>query len=377
MEVFKNFSIFSFFTIISRLFGVTRDALIASNLGAGLFADIFIIAFRLPNLFRSFFAEGSFTIVFVPMYTTKLKSIGKEAADIFANNVVFILLIILLISTVLIEIFMSSVMSIMAPGIASNENNLVLMTYAAQITFPYIAFISISVLLSGILQSKHEFITCSSLPIIVNVGLMVGSMLGIGNCIETVYILCISLIISGIVQLIVTYIVLKKYNFSINFSFNFVTQDTKIFFKKVVPSILSNSVSQINLIINTAIASTIPGAISYIYFAERLMTAPVALFGVALSTVLLPILSENVAKSDTKKINILANKGLEFILLLSIPSTFFLLTFPHYIVGIIFGHGYFNHEALEYTNKITTNIVTINTIYVCQKNFHFYIFCIW
>ena len=301
MNLLKSTGTFSFYTIISRLLGYLRDILIAIFLGTGLLADVFFVAFRIPNTFRRLFSEGTFNAAFVPSYTAE-KTVSEKNAKQFASKIFNLLLFSLLILTIIIEIFMPSFIHLIAPGFNEDPDKFDLTVNLTRITFPFLLFVSLSSFLSAILNSHNKFSVAAASPIILNIFLILTLLFN--NNINDELVLNISYVvsISGLVQLIILIFFTRKYYFP-NISFKVkINQKTKKFFKKLLPSIFASGVTQINILIGTIIASFQASAVSYLYYADRIYQINLAIAGIAIGAVVLPKLSEFI-KSKKKRQN--------------------------------------------------------------------------
>ena len=219
MNLIKSTGTFSFFTIISRILGYIRDILIAIFLGAGPFADVFFVAFRIPNTFRRLFAEGTFNAAFVPSYASELSN-GKENSDKFATKVFSLLVLILFFVVLLIEVFMPLFVYLIAPGFSESETKMDLAISLTRITFPFLFFVSLSSFFSGILNSHNRFAAAAAAPVILNIFLI--SVLFYGNILgdSLVYYLSYATTFAGLIQLIYLFFYVKKF-YSPKFIFNF------------------------------------------------------------------------------------------------------------------------------------------------------------
>ena len=349
MNLIKSTGTFSFFTIISRLLGYVRDILIAVFLGAGPLADAFFVAFRIPNTFRRLFSEGTFNAAFVPSYSSLL--FNKKESQKFANNIFNILVIGLLFLVIIIEIIMPLFVFLIAPGFEGDYQKMELAITLTRITFPFLMFISLASFFSAILNSHNKFAVASATPIILNI-LLIGVLL-LGKILndKLVYYLSYTVTLSGIVQFIFLYFFVKKY-FSPNISFSFkINNKIKLFFKKLLPSIFSSGVTQINILVGTIIASFQASAVSYLYYADRIYQINLAIAGVAIGTVILPQLSKHVQGNKKDKINLIQNKALELSLFLSIPAALALLIASEEIISSLFGYGSFNELSVMNSAK--------------------------
>ena len=349
MNLIKSTGAFSFFTVISRLLGYVRDILIAVFLGAGPLADAFFVAFRIPNTFRRLFSEGTFNAAFVPSYSSLLGN--KKESQKFANNIFNLLIVALLFLVLIIEIFMPLFVFLIAPGFDGDYQKMELVITLTRITFPFLMFISLASFFSAILNSYNKFAIASAAPIILNI-LLIGVLL-LGKILndQLVYYLSYAVTLSGVVQFIFLYFFVKKY-FSPKIKL-YIKIDSKVkfFFRKLLPSIFSSGVTQINILVGTIIASFQASAVSYLYYADRIYQINLAIAGIAIGTVILPQLSKYVQSNKIKKINLIQNKALELSLFLSIPAAIALLIASEEIISSLFGYGSFDEESAKNSGK--------------------------
>jgi len=348
MNLIASTSTFSFFTLISRILGYARDILIAIFLGTGLYADAFFVAFRLPNTFRRLFAEGAFNAAFVPSYTGELVQ-SKKQADNFAKNIFNLLFVILLIFVFLAEIFMPQLIYLIAPGFYKDPEKLSLAINLSRITFPFLFFICLASFFSAILNSYNKFAAAAAAPIIYNV-ILIGSLFVSQwlNASEALF-LSYAVSFSGFAQLMILLFFVKK-NFYPKLSLKIKMDDKiKFFFKKLIPSIFSSGVTQINILVGTIIASFHPGAVSYLYYADRVYHINLAVAGIGIGTVMLPELSKFVKNNNGTGALELQNRAIEFCLFLSIPAAVALIIGSNEIVTSLFGYGSFNLDSVNNT----------------------------
>ena len=344
MNLIKSTGTFSFFTIISRLLGYMRDILIAVFLGAGPLADAFFVAFRIPNTFRRLFSEGTFNAAFVPSYSSIN---NKKKSENFANNIFSLLILGLLSLVFLIEIFMPIFVFLIAPGFEGDNSKMELAITLTRITFPFLLFVSLASFLSAILNSHNKFAAASAAPIILNIFLILVLVFGKILDDQLVYYLSYAVTISGITQFIFLYFFVKK-NYKPQFKFSFkIDGKIKLFFKKLLPSIFSSGVTQINILVGTIIASFQASAVSYLYYADRIYQINLAIAGIAIGTVILPQLSKHVQNKKKEKIHLIQNKALELSLFLSIPAAIALLIASEEIISSLFGYGSFDQESVK------------------------------
>ncbi len=346
MNLIKSTGTFSFFTLISRILGYLRDVLIAIYLGSGPIADAFFVAFRIPNTFRRLFSEGTFNAAFVPSYSSEMV-LGKNRSQKFANKIFNLLLVSLLLIVLIIEIFMPSFVFIIAPGFSDNSDKLDLTISLTRITFPFLLFVSLSSFFSAILNSHNKFAVASAAPIILNIFLILILFFQSYLNDQLVIYLSYAVTFAGIVQLIFLLFFIRKFYFPIitlNFKIN---NKVKLFFKKLLPSIFSSGVTQINILVGTIIASFQASAVSYLYYADRIYQINLAIAGIAIGTVLLPNLSKYIQSRNKKKIDFIQNKALELSLFLSLPATIALLIASEEITSALFGYGSFDDLSVK------------------------------
>ena len=269
MNLIKSTGTFSFFTIISRLLGYLRDVLIAIFLGTGYLADVFFVAFRIPNTFRRLFSEETFNAAFVPSYTSEISK-KKNKSNKFANEVFNFLFFILLIIILVVQIFMPPFVSLIAPGFVDDNEKMSLAIILTRITIPFLMLVSLTSFFSAILNSHNRFAEAAAAPIILNVVLIIILLFGKALNDDLVYYLSYGVTLAGLIQLIFLYFFAKKY-FKLIFEIKFkVSNKVKAFFYKLLPSIFSSVVTQINILVGTIIASFQASAVSYLYYADRI-----------------------------------------------------------------------------------------------------------
>ena len=350
MNIIKSTGTFSIFVLISRVLGYVRDFFIALYLGSGPIADAFFVAFRIPNTFRRLFSEGTFNAAFVPSYSSQLSK-SKGNAKEFANKIFNILLVVLLITTLVIEIFMPSFIKIIAPGFNEGTDKSTLAINLTRITFPFLLFISIASFFSAILNSHNRFAAAAGAPIILNVLLIFCLLYSNYLNDRLVYNLSYTVTIAGAIQfLMLLYFVRKFYVPKIKFTFT-IDKKVKLFFKKLLPSIFSSGVTQINILVGTIIASFQASAVSYLYYADRIYQINLAVAGIAIGTVILPNLSKYVKKNNKTKTTEIQNKALELSLFLSLPATLALVIASEEITSSLFGYGNFDLDSVKNSSK--------------------------
>ena len=353
MNLLSSTSVFGFYTLLSRVLGYFRDILIAFFLGTSIYADAFFVAFRLPNTFRRLFAEGTFNAAFIPSYAEeKLK--GEKAGKRFADQIFSLLLFFLIFLIIIIEIFTPFLVYIIAPGFYEESEKFSIAVEFTRITFPFLLFVSLSSLLSGILNTNNKFAAAAAAPIVLNIVLILFLLTSFYFDQNIAKSLSIGVTLAGILQFIILIFFTKKFYFpSLQLIFIF-NKKIKFFFRKLLPSIFSSGITQINILIGTIIASFQSGAVSYLYYADRVYQINLAIAGIAVGTVALPSLSKSIKLNDKKSVELIQNRSLELCLLLSIPATFGLLIASKEIVNCLFGYGSFSSEDVFYTSLALT-----------------------
>jgi putative peptidoglycan lipid II flippase len=345
MSFLKNFGIFTFFTLISRIFGMIRDVINARVLGASELSDAFFVAFRLPNLFRGIFAEGAMNSAFIPILNRNFDN--KNDSQRFIRKIYSILFISLIFVCILSYIFMPNIINILAPGFSKQNIDYIFNSCVsmARIMFPFLFFISITALFGSILQTNNKFFPTASYPIIMNIVLIIASFVPyfIQN-LKPSFSLAYAVTIAGFLQMIFLIICAKIYkinmpSLSLNFfSKNFFDSDIKDFFKKFFPAVLTTCITRISITIDTIFASFVPQAVSFIYYADRLYQMPLSLIGTAISSVILPIFSKELKNNRTEEEILKAQeKILQFALILILPAFLGLCIMSKQICILLFG----------------------------------------
>ena len=340
MNLLSSVSVFSFYTLVSRILGYLRDILIASFLGASIYADAFFVAFRLPNTFRRLFAEGVFNAAFIPSYTAANLDNAKEGKK-FADDVLNLLIIILLGIVFLVEIFTPAVVYLIAPGFYEDFKKFDLAVELTRITFPFLFFVSLSSFFSGILNTNNKFAAAAAAPIILNIFLILSLLISYFFDLNFELNLSYAVTLAGLFQLLFLIFFTKHYyKPSVNFKIK-ISSKINFFFKKLVPSIFSSGITQINILIGTIIASFETGAVSYLYYADRIYQINLAIAGIAIGTVALPELSKKIKIGNWNEVQNIQNRSLELCVLLSVPACFGLIIASKEIINALFGYGSF------------------------------------
>ena len=351
MSLFKKISTVSTGILLCRITGFARDLVIANKLGTSHLADAFILAFKLPNLFRRFFAEGTMNFVFMPIYVSTL-GIDKDRANILANSVLLLLLLVLSILVLIFQLFMPDVLSVIAPGLLQNTEKFDITIELARITFPYIILISVTSLLSAVLNAHNKFFTTSISPILLNISLILFALFMSPYTKTAVHSLAYAVIVAGTLQLIWTIIACYKIGFVIKFPKITCHKELREFSKKVVPTMIGAGTIQLSTFLDTLLATFFSGAVSTLYYADRINQLPLALIGTTLSIVTLPRLSKHFADNNFDDANQLTNHAIKIVLTLVTPSVAVLLSCNYDIIYILFFRGQFDLTSVQNTSVI-------------------------
>lgn len=330
------------YTMMSRVFGLVRDVLVAAILGAGTVADCYFVALRLPNLFRRLFAEGAFTAAFVPIFSGLVETEGKAAAKTFADQAFSVLAVVLLAFTALFEAAMPWAMYGLAPGFDAVAGKVELATELSRITFPYLLFISLVSLQSGVLNSLGRFAAAAAAPILLNLT-MIAALLGLAPLMETAgHALSWGLAAAGIIQLAWLAHHCRRAGLPVRLVRPRLTPQVRMLGRRIFPVVFGASLYQINQLIGTVLASLLAeGAISYLSYADRIAQVPFGVIGVAVGTALLPMLSRQIKAGNSEVALHTQNRGLEFALLLTLPSAAALIVIAGPIISVLFERGNF------------------------------------
>jgi putative peptidoglycan lipid II flippase len=340
MSLVKAVSTIAGFTLLSRIFGFVREMLVANYLGAGVASDAFFVAFKLPNFLRRFFAEGAFNAGFVPLFAGMMEEKGEEAARQFSEEVFSALALVLLVIVALAEIFMPAVVLAFAPGFDADAEKFALAVTLSRLCFPYIFFISLLTLYSGILNSMHRFAAAAAAPILLNL-CMIASLLISPQFTSPAHALSTGVLVAGFVQFLWMGWACQKAGMLPHLRRPRVTPQVKRLLKLCVPAAFGASIAQINLLIDVILASLFPGAVSWLYYADRLNELVIGVIGVAISTALLPMLSRAIKAGEMETALTRLNQATFFCLVLAFPAAVALCVIAEPLIATLFQHGEF------------------------------------
>jgi putative peptidoglycan lipid II flippase len=379
VSIAKNFFAVSSLTVISRILGVFREVALSHFLGAGAEMDAFLIAFKFPSFFRKCFAEGGFQSLFVPYYTDFTIEKKEKFAFVFSSHIFTILFYAMFLLTILIFVFAETFVTIMAPGFLKDPSKFHLAVNFTKIVFPNVAFVGLSAVYSGMMMARNRFLPFALSPILVNI-ILIAFVIVDSKAISPGYRISIGVLCASVIQLVFLHAcarsiklgtpVLTKLRFS-GLKPRF-SKRTKEFLWKLTPIIAGAGVSQLNVFVDTFFGSfLVEGAISFIYYADRFIQLPLALFGISMATVILPEISsifssKNCNRNMVKKIQ---EETVIFTLRMAIPATIGLMATAYQIVNVMYCHGKFTEDSVFQTSLIIQIFALGIPAYVLAKIF--------
>jgi putative peptidoglycan lipid II flippase len=336
------------FTLLSRLTGFARDIMLAAILGAGPVADAFFVALRLPNHFRAIFAEGAFNAAFVPAYAHVHGEKGDHSARLFADRIFTLLFGSQLVLLAVALAFMPQMMSLLAPGFSEDPAQRALAIELTRITFPYLLLITLVTLYGGILNVMQRFASAAAASIFLNLSMM--ATLALAAFFPSAgHAAAWGVLISGVLQYFLLAGDLSRHGGLPRFARPKLDDDVRAFFRALGPATLGSMGTQIALFADTIIATFLPaGALSALYYADRLNQLPIGVIGIAIGTVLLPEMSRQLTAGDDVGAKASQRRAFEFTLLFSVPFVAAFLTVPDEIMRAMFARGAFTRaDALS------------------------------
>ncbi|CAN7563897.1 murein biosynthesis integral membrane protein MurJ [Pararhizobium sp. LjRoot235] len=348
MSLVRKFMTVGGATLGSRIFGFARETLMAAALGTGPMADVFYAAFRFPNLFRRLFAEGAFNAAFVPLFSKEIEANGTEGAKRFSEEVFGVLFSVLLILTIVMELSMPLLVRfVIAPGFADDPEKFDITISMAAVMFPYLMCMSLTAMMSGMLNSLHHFFAAAVAPIFLNV-VMIGALFYAlytgADPLATAWYLSWGVLAAGVLQLAVVYFGVLHAGMSIGLRFPRFTPNVRRLLILAVPAAITGGITQINQLIGQAIASAQDGAIAALQYADRIYQLPLGVVGIAVGVVLLPELSRALKGGNLTEAGNLQKRSIEFVLFLTIPAAFALWILSDEIIRVLYERGAFHEQ---------------------------------
>jgi len=346
MALLRNFATVGAATMASRVLGFVRDVMLAGFVGAGPVADAFVVAFRLPNMFRRLFAEGAFNAAFVPLFAGSLEKEGREGARTFATEILAALFWTLVALTLLAQIGMPGLVYLLAPGFFDDPEKFDLTVLLSRIAFPYLLCMSLIAFLGGILNTFGKFAVAALAPVLLNIimisALTIIGVAGFGSSRISGIILASGVAIAGFVQLGSLIWAISREKFSVPLRRPRYVDSVRRLLALGIPGVIAGGITQINIMIGTIIASAQASAVSYLYYADRVYQLPLGVVGIAIGVVLLPDLSRKLRAGDKQAVYDSQNRSLEFSMALTLPAAVALFVIAEEILHVLFERGAFD-----------------------------------
>lgn len=369
MRLIRSIVTVGSFTMGSRILGLVRDVLIARYLGTGVVAEAFFVALRFPNLFRMLVAEGAFNATFVPLFARYCEEQGNATALHFARQVLAIMVWILLPLTLLFQLAMPWLMYAIAPGFAKDPVKFTLAVHLTQITLPYLLFMGLVALQSGILNSLHRYAAAAVVPLLFNVSLIISLWRFVPHSEIPGHILSLTVTVSGFLQTLVLMVILQRSGLDMSLPYPRWTPAIRRMFTLMAPAALSAGVLQVNLVVGTMLASFQEAAVPYLSYADRIYQLPLGVVGAAIGVVLLPELTRALRGGNAQNVHEAQNRCLEFGMFLTLPAAIALLIIPDALTITLFERGAFTRDASLATAKALSLFALGLPAYVAIKSF--------
>lgn len=355
-------------TLVSRVLGFARDMIGSRVLGASHANDAFNLAFLLPNIFRRLFAEGAFSSGFVPLFSRRLASGGHSDAEAFSNEILAVFMPALLLVTVVFEIFMPGVLAVVASGYERVPGKLDLAVELTRWTFPYLLFISLVALLSGVLNSLTRFAVAAFAPALLNIALIIGLLVAPPDNVTTVRYMAIAVLLGGIAQFALCWIAVRRAGVKLHFGRPRVTPAVKELIVLILPATAAAGVYQISQLFYGYFSTLLgEGALTKLAYADRLNQLPLSIIGTALGVAILPAISQAIARNEAEVAADVQARAFDLSMLLTLPATLALAVGAVPIIGALFQGGEYTMEAARTTGNILAILVTGLPAYVLVK----------
>lgn len=363
--LFKSGMIVSAMTMISRVMGLVRDAVVANLLGAGLAADVFLFANRIPNFLRRLFAEGAFAQAFVPVLSEIKEQHGDDKVRIFVGQAAGTLGTILLCVTLLGVVGSPVIAALFGTGWfiewwqgGENAEKFELASTLLKFTFPYLFFVSLVALSGAILNVYNKFAAAAFTPVLLNIAIISCAILMHNNFENGAYALAIGVFVGGVAQLLFQVPFLLRIGMLQKPTFAWHSPEVTKVRKLMLPAMFGVSISQINLLLDTVIASLlVTGSIAWLYYSDRLIEFPLGLFGIGIATVILPTLSKLHANNAAEDFQVTLDWGVRFVLFLGFPAMAGLMVISPLIITVLFDHGAFSAGEVDHVKAVSLGVV--------------------
>lgn len=351
MNLIKSTAVVSFATLLSRISGFVRDVLLARFFGASLMTDAFFVAFKIPNFMRRLFAEGSFSLAFIPVLNEVKANADRPTLQAYLNHVFGCLAVVLVIVVALLELLAPGVIAIFAPGFIEHQVVFDHTVDMLRITLPYLFCISLVAFSAGVLNSFGRFALPAATPILLNLVLIWSALYLRDEFAVPVKALAVGVLIAGVVQLLIQVPALMRLGLLPRPVVKFHDPEVKKVMTLMLPTLLGSSVAQINLLVDTMLATLLPlvGSPTFLYYTDRLVEFPLGLFGIAISTVILPRLSSSFAAQDHKDYQRTLQWAMTLAMFIALPSAVGLLLLAQPVVVTLFAYDQFTLQNATYT----------------------------
>ena len=368
MNLYRAIGSIGGLTMVSRVLGFARDMIGSRVLGASHANDAFNLAFLLPNIFRRLFAEGAFSSGFVPLFSRRLAAGGHEDAQAFSNEILAVFVPALLAVTLVFEIFMPGVLWLVVPDYAETAGKFELAVELTRWTFPYLLFISLVALLSGILNSLTRFAIAAFAPALLNVALIIGLLVSPPDNVETVRNMAIAVLAGGIAQFALCWAAVRKAGVKLHFGRPRMTPAVKELVILILPATAAAGVYQISQLFYAYFSAGLgEGALTMLSYADRLNQLPLSIIGTALGVAILPAISQAIARGQDTEASDVQARAFDLSMLLTLPATLALAVAAGPIIGALYQGGEFSLEAARVTGNILAILVTGLPAYVLVK----------
>lgn len=348
----RRFATVAGFTALSRLSGFVRDLALAALLGSGAMADAFFLALRLPNHFRALFAEGAFNSSFVPTYAAALAQRDQAAALGFAARVMGLVVLVQALILGAAELGMEGLTTLLAPGLAPGDGRFELTVTLTRITFPYLALVTLVTVYGAILNAHQRFAAAASAPILFNAAII--GALGLATLFPSpAHAAAWGVALAGLAEVILVHVAARRAGVSPGIALPRLDADLRTFLKRFGPATLGSGSAQIAMFADTIVAALLPvGAVSALYYADRLYQLPVGVIAVALGTVLLPALATLVAQDRQAEAVAALRRSALFGVLVALPFVALFLILPELLVKLVFARGAFGPETIDRAGEV-------------------------
>jgi len=368
MNLYKAIGSIGGLTMVSRVLGFARDMIGSRLLGASHANDAFNLAFLLPNIFRRLFAEGAFSAGFVPLFSRRLQSGGPEDAEAFSNEILSVFMPVLLLVTIVFVLFMPAVLLVVVPDYDATPGKMKLAIELTRWTFPYLLFISLVALLSGVLNSLTRFAVAAFAPALLNVALIVALLVAPPDKIETVRYMAIAVLLGGIAQFALCWAAVRHAGVKLRFGRPRMTPAVRELVVLILPATLAAGVYQISQLFYAYFSSRLgEGALTNLSYADRLNQLPLSIIGTALGVAILPSISQAIARDDEVEAADVQARAFDLSMLLTLPATLALAVAAGPIIGALYQGGEYSVESARITGNILAILVTGLPAYVLVK----------